>query len=216
MRHAERVGFVVACVVLAGISARAAALSVVDFRYAPPEWQAAICLPDDPQKSLVDNRGDLLYDFNQGGREFGTRIGVKLAENAVWQKQELLTPRAPIVKTCWTAKGPVNATQWEIVEQAFAVTPGANAAALDGHARYDVILVRVKNLDGRPQTLQPRLIVDTAFGAAARGSRCGQPRRVGHLLLENGRGRICERDSFGSHDRARRRECKLLGGLRRR
>ena len=31
----------------------------------------------------------------QGGREFGTRIGVEVAEGAVWRKQELLLPRIP-------------------------------------------------------------------------------------------------------------------------
>ncbi len=39
----------------------------VDFRYGPPEWQSAICLPDDPCKTLVDRSGDLLYHYGQGG-----------------------------------------------------------------------------------------------------------------------------------------------------
>ena len=48
----------------------------VDFRYAPPQWQAAICLPDDPHKSLVNKSGELLYHYHyiKGGREFGTRV----------------------------------------------------------------------------------------------------------------------------------------------
>ncbi|TSA34971.1 MAG: hypothetical protein D4R64_10655 [Porphyromonadaceae bacterium] len=29
------------------------AQSKVDFQFSPPEWQTAICLPDDPHKSLV-------------------------------------------------------------------------------------------------------------------------------------------------------------------
>ena len=45
-----------------------AADEVVDFRYSPPEWQAAICFPDDPQKTLVDKTGDLLYNYGRGGR----------------------------------------------------------------------------------------------------------------------------------------------------
>ena len=72
---------------------------IVDFRYSPPEWQTAICLPDDPYKSLVDKSGELLYHYGQGGREFATRIAVEVAGNAVWQKQELLSPRVPIVRT---------------------------------------------------------------------------------------------------------------------
>ena len=88
----------------------------VDFRYAPPEWQTAICLPDDPDKSLVDRSGELLYHYGQGGREFGTRVGVEAAEGATWQKQEVLSPRVPIVRTFRAAEG------LEIVEEAFAVT----------------------------------------------------------------------------------------------
>ena len=91
-------------------------LTAVDFRYSPPEWQAAICLPDDPQKSLVDKSGELLYHFGEGGREFATRVAVEVTSNAVWQKQELLSPRVPIVRTFRVAG------ELQIVEEAFAVT----------------------------------------------------------------------------------------------
>lgn len=33
--------------------------ATVDFRYAPAQWQTAICFPDDPHKSLVGERGEL-------------------------------------------------------------------------------------------------------------------------------------------------------------
>jgi hypothetical protein len=107
-----------AVVLLLTLPARAATsnASMVDFRYSPPEWQTAICLPDDPQKSLVDRSGELLYHYNQGGREFGTRIGVQVAEDSVWQHQELYSPRVPIVRTQRAADG------LEIIEEAFAVT----------------------------------------------------------------------------------------------
>jgi hypothetical protein len=88
----------------------------VDFRFTPPEWQTAICLPDDPHKSLVDRSGELLYHYAQGGREFATRVGVEVVAGATWQKQELLSPRVPIVRTFRAAEG------LEILEEAFAVT----------------------------------------------------------------------------------------------
>lgn len=90
--------------------------TVVDFRYSPPEWQTAICLPDDPHKSLVDRSGELLYHYGQGGREFATRVGIEVLPGAQWQKQELLSPCVPIVRTVREANG------LEIVEEAFAVT----------------------------------------------------------------------------------------------
>jgi len=47
-------------------------LGSVDFRYAPPWWQSAICLPDDSDKMLVGKEGQLLLDFGGGGpRNFG-------------------------------------------------------------------------------------------------------------------------------------------------
>jgi hypothetical protein len=88
----------------------------VDFRYAPPEWQTAICLPDDAHKSLVDKSGELLYGFGGGGREFATRIGIEVDAAAVWQRQELQSPRVPMVRTIRQTPG------LEIVEEAFAVT----------------------------------------------------------------------------------------------
>jgi hypothetical protein len=88
----------------------------VDFRYSPPEWQTSICLPDDPQKSLVDRSGELLYHYGQGGREFATRVGVEVAGGTVWQRQALLSPRVPIVRTFRSAEG------LEVIEEAFAVT----------------------------------------------------------------------------------------------
>jgi len=94
----------------------AATSQTVDFRYAPPEWQTAICLPDDPYKSLVDRNGELLYQYNQGGREFATRVGVEVIGEAVWEKQELFSPRVPIVRTLRSAEG------LEILEETFAVT----------------------------------------------------------------------------------------------
>lgn len=94
----------------------AASPTAVDFQYSPPEWQTAICLPDDPDKSLVDRSGELLYHYNQGGREFGTRVSVEVIENAVWQKQALHSPRVPIVRTHRVAEG------LEITEEAFAIT----------------------------------------------------------------------------------------------
>ena len=139
----------------------------MDFRYSPPEWQTAICLPDDPAKSLVDRSGELLYHYNQGGREFATRVGVEAASGAVWQKQELLSPRVPIVRTLRTASG------LEIVEEAFAVTglpqtnapPGAlqrvdaggmNTASPGGPARNDLILdSRHQYRHGNPHVAAP-------------------------------------------------------------
>ena len=131
-----------------------AGAGTVDHRYSPPEWQTAICLPDDPHKSLVDRSGELLYHYGQGGREFATRIGVEVAGGAGWQKQELHSPRVPIVRTFRAADG------IEIVEEAFAVT---DAPPTNAPVRNDLILVRIKNTGLEARRFQPRLIADTTL-----------------------------------------------------
>src|ERR1035438_1498312 len=71
----------------------------IDFRYAPPWWQTSICLPDDWQKTLVGKEGSLLYDYPGGYSGFGTRITFGLQGETQWLKQEMASPRVPIVRT---------------------------------------------------------------------------------------------------------------------
>ncbi len=46
----------------------------VDHRYSPERWQTAICFPDDPHKSLVGSRGELLYGHNGGALDRFTTV----------------------------------------------------------------------------------------------------------------------------------------------
>jgi len=126
--------FIICAALAAGLRARAGELSV-DFRFAPPEWQATICLPDDPQKTLVDRSGELLYHYRQGGREFGTRISLSAAEGSRWVKQELLSPRVPIARTMREAPG------LKILEEAFAITDLPAPPAEEG--------IRLIRMDGQ-------------------------------------------------------------------
>ncbi len=135
----------------------------VNFFYQPPEWQTAICLPDDPHKSLVDKSGELLYHYRKGNREFGTRLSVEVSGDLVWRRQELESPRIPIVKTFQTAEGV------EIIQEAFAVTGGlkpSSSAQLitDDPPRNDIILVHITNTSKVTHTFHPRLIVNTELG----------------------------------------------------
>jgi hypothetical protein len=124
----------------------------IDFRSSPPEWQTAICLPDDPCKSIVDRRGKLLYHYNRGGREFCTHLGIEVTADARWQKQELESPRVPIVKTYFVTE------HLEIIQHAFAMIPAGNSTA-----RNDIVLVNVTNKGAEDCTLTPRLVVDTTL-----------------------------------------------------
>src|ERR1039458_2714023 len=146
---------IIATALCPSLEVSVAAQDTGDFRYSPPEWQTAICLPDDPQKSLVDKSGELLYHYNKAGRgqEFGTRIAVRVVSNAVWQTQTLYSPRVPIVLTHRAADG------LQIVEEAFAVTdpmPGGPSEQQAGPPRNDLILVRITNTGAVARSLSPR------------------------------------------------------------
>jgi hypothetical protein len=142
-------------IMLQGVVGAGANSTAVDFHYSPPEWQTAICLPDDPDKSLVDRSGELLYHYNQGGREFGTRVGIETVENAVWQKQELESPRVPIVRTHRLAEG------LEITEEAFAITD------LPQTKHTELALQRVDQGGQEKGWAKPVSGVDSSFGDIA-------------------------------------------------
>lgn len=111
---------------VAGTAAPPAEELRVDFRYAPVWWQTSICLPDDWQKTLVGKEGTLLYDFPGKHSGFKIRLGLRLGEGEKWIRQELVSPRVPIVRTVkhWG--------QVEAVEEAFAVAPPLSASASKG------------------------------------------------------------------------------------
>ena len=48
----------------------------VDFEFQPPQWRTAICLPDDPYKTLVDDKGTLLYHYGRANNDFAPAVSV--------------------------------------------------------------------------------------------------------------------------------------------
>ena len=102
-RWKQRLRLALSLGILVKAAAQVAAITndpwAIDFRYAPSSWQTAICLPDDWQKTLVGKDGSLLYDYPGGYSGFGTRITFGLKGETRWLKQELASPRVPIVRT---------------------------------------------------------------------------------------------------------------------
>ena len=77
----------------------------VDFRYAPRHSQSTICFPDDPNKTVVGQAGDLRYGFAKslmvGMEDFATVIEFSLAgfqDDRVF-RQWIEEPGVPIVHT---------------------------------------------------------------------------------------------------------------------
>lgn len=79
--------------------------AVVDFRYAPADYQSTICFPDDPAKTLVGKWGDLRYDFPRDQfaaiNQFATIVEFTLSGMArdTWAGQTMEAPGLPIVHT---------------------------------------------------------------------------------------------------------------------
>jgi len=77
----------------------------IDFRYSPHLSQATICFPDDPNKSLVDQSGDLRYGFAKelmvGMEDFANVCRFSLAgmQDDRVVRQWLEAPHVPIVHT---------------------------------------------------------------------------------------------------------------------
>ena len=97
----------------------------VDFRYAVPWWQTAICLPDDPDKVVLGKEGQFLTDWandSAGVRRFDVFVQHDVAGGSAWIKQELYSARVPILKTIKQA-GDVR-----IEEETWAVIPPQDKA----------------------------------------------------------------------------------------
>lgn len=77
---------------------------VIDFRYAPPISWTAICRPDDPHKTLVSERGALLYDFQDRAFDSWTfrrvlEFGLRSAQGPLSVHQTTESARVPVVVT---------------------------------------------------------------------------------------------------------------------
>ncbi|KAA0230956.1 hypothetical protein EDS67_04410 [candidate division KSB1 bacterium] len=134
----------------------------VDFRYSPATYLAALCFPDDWQKSLINEKGELAYDFGPGpyAKPLTTiRIGIKEKELAL-TKQYFENPRIPIAVTEWAGDG------LTMRQEAFALLPNPRIAATP------VSSARVKRLNGLNGAVgwaAPEGVADPAFRNAAWG-----------------------------------------------
>ncbi len=122
-------------------------LGQVDFRYSPPWWQSAICLPDDPDKILVGKEGQVLLEFgHKGVRNFGIVLQPELDVASTWVRQQTVSPRAPVVETFRNAAG------IDQLDETFVVT-GENSPS----ARRVVILARLRNTSSAEARCRPAL-----------------------------------------------------------
>lgn len=92
-----------------GLVPPAAAPVGIDFRYSPLQHQAAYCFPDDPHKSLVDERGRLLYGNpgRKGADFYPTVVEFSLQGMEAFRvvRQSLDAPGVPVITTRFERPG---------------------------------------------------------------------------------------------------------------
>jgi hypothetical protein len=135
-----------------------AAESRVDFRYALPWWQSAVCLPDDPDKTVVGKEGQVLLDWGDGKvRGFKICLQPEIVGGAKWVRQQTISPRAPVMQTWKDAAGV------EILEEAFVVTPKPGQPQVSNDAtRRIVVLIMVRNTTCAEAVRQPALHIQSS------------------------------------------------------
>ena len=124
--------------------------TLVDFRYAPRVRQTAFCFPDDPDKSLTDEAGTLLYgyDSKHGIDRFPLKVsfglnGMKLARSV---EQQLEEPGIPILTTVF---------KWDDVT----LTLTTFATNRTDEGRYDNVVIQVRGLSDKDVEVEPVLSV---------------------------------------------------------
>lgn len=145
----------------------------VDARYAPMHWHAAISLPDDWQKTLVDDEARLLYDFGPGPYvRPKTTVAFGFAENDTFVNRQLVDRArggAPVVKTRFSTS-PSPSIPLSIEEMSF----GFQVTAFSSVRRARVPeppgdVVRLEGTVGSPGWASPPEDADPAFVSVAWG-----------------------------------------------
>lgn len=127
--------------------------AAIDFRYAPAFRQTAFCFPDDPHKSLVDEKGALLYGYDSAANvsyfplviEFS--LGGMKAPNTVTQRLE--SPSVPVLRTTL-----------EYADATLVLTTFATNSADEG--RVDNVLLEITPRGAQPVNVSPLLTVRSA------------------------------------------------------
>src|SRR6202522_482152 len=125
----------------------------IDFRYAPHHSQSTICFPDDPNKSIIGQAGDLRYGFAKallvGTEDFATVVEFSLAgfQDDKISRQWIEAPGVPIVHTV-------------IERPAATLELIAFATRHADEGRVDNVLLSIKSKDG-PVAVAPKLYIRT-------------------------------------------------------
>lgn len=136
----------------------------VDYRYAPAYYHTPIGFPDDWQKTMVNEKGALLYDFGPGPYvRANTVIGVGVKGDTLRPiAQRLEEASVPIVITS------LSGATSKITTESFAIVPQASHTAKTSAKKLNVH--RILGLNGALAWAKPEGKIDPAFRNVAWGT----------------------------------------------
>ncbi len=124
----------------------------VDFRFAPANWQSTYCFPDDPAKSLVGKKGELLYGHPGVSAEWDAfkhvvSVGLSGREPGKFVSQKLESPTIPVITTT---------LEWD--DALLRLTSFATNEKEEG--RIDNLLIEFTSR-GNDLTLAPEILIES-------------------------------------------------------
>ena len=141
----------------------------MDFRYAPMWGQTAICLPDEVQKTIVDDKGTIYYDYRFTGPFNGCNISMSAGLDSVETfgvLQHLYSAKVPILLTSCKKNGIILSTD------VFAVAPALKHSSEDscelskgfiGLPHNDIIILAINNKSNKDTSIVPKFFVKSVY-----------------------------------------------------
>lgn len=142
---------------------------VIDFRYAPRQWQSTYCFPDDPRKSIVSKFGELLYGHKGLDTPYDAfphivSFDVKDAKGKEWLSQSLESPEIPIITTRYS---------WNDVTME-SITFASNTPE---EGRVDNVLLTFRGKSNTPTKISPEIHITSSSRFDTTGSSNSASRR---------------------------------------
>jgi hypothetical protein len=142
----------------------------MDLRYAPIRNQTSICLPDEAQKTVVDEKGIIYYDYKDKGGPFrrcfiSLRAGLDSVET-VGVSQHLYSAKVPLLLTSYKKNGILFSTDIFAVAPALKTSPEDSCELSKGFRGFphnDIIIVDIKNTSDKDTSVIPRFFVKSVY-----------------------------------------------------
>jgi len=146
----------------------------MDLRYAPVWGQTSICLPDETQKTIVNDKGTMMYDYANGSSKVSGPFngfcismfaGLDSVES-VNASQRLFSPKVPVLMTENKMEGIIYSTDIFTVAPALKVSAADSCEVSKGYFGFphnDIILFKIKNTSEKDTSVIPVFFVKSVY-----------------------------------------------------